>query len=150
MKNKDLIMIGIIIGIIFFFIGLMISNVFPSDSENLVSYKVAAFMKLIGIGILVTSMVIGGLIINSIDKNLRMLLFLFGLILLIIYTVGSPLLNWSIDEDFSGIPGGSDSEEAKEEAYDNRPTSLGTPGFEIISIFVAIGLLFTLKKIKKG
>ena len=52
MKNKDLIMLGIIIGITFFFVGAIISNVFPSSSENLLSYKVSASIKLIGIGFL--------------------------------------------------------------------------------------------------
>ena len=143
MKNKDLIMIGMIIGIMFFFFGAMISNVFPSDAENLISYKVAAFMKLMGIGILTTCMVVGGIIIESIDKNFRMLLFILGLILLIIYTVGSPILTWDVSESESNDNGYSD------EIYKNRPTSFGTPGFEVIYVLIAIGILLLIGRRKQ-
>ena len=149
MKNKDLIILGITIGIIFFFIGLIISNVFPSNSESLVSYKLSAFMKLIGIGFLTTSMLIGGLILSSFDKNLRLILFLFGLILLIIYTIGSPILTWEISKDLSTLPGGSTGSEASEEIFDSRPTSLGTPGFEFIYLIAAIISIYILRKYKQ-
>ena len=74
MKNKDLIMFGMIVGIAFFFVGAMISNVFPANESDLTSYKVSASMKLIGIGLLTTSMVVGGIIVEGIDKNLNTLL----------------------------------------------------------------------------
>ena len=144
MNNKDLIMVGMIIGIMFFFFGAMISNVFPSDAENLTSYKVAAFMKLFGIGILTACMVVGGIVIESIDKNFRMLLFILGLILLIIYTVGSPILNW----DVSGIESESD-DGYSDDIYEDRPTSLGTPGFEVIYVLIAIGILLLIGKRKQ-
>ena len=143
MKNKDLIMFGMIIGIMFFFIGAMISSAFPSDVENLASYKAAAFMKLFGIGILTACMVVGGIIIESIEKNFRMLLFLLGLILLIIYIIGSPVLNW----DVSGESESTD-DDYSDKIYEDRPTSLGTPGFEVIYVLISIGIFLLIRKRK--
>ena len=76
MKNKDLIMLGLVIGIGLFFIGAMISNVFPSSESDLLGYKVSSFIKMLGLGFVVSSMVIGGIIVHDIDKNLKMLLLL--------------------------------------------------------------------------
>jgi hypothetical protein len=36
---------------------MMISNVFPSSEESLISYKVQGFIKLFGLGVLTASMV---------------------------------------------------------------------------------------------
>jgi hypothetical protein len=133
MKIKDVVMLGIIGGIAFFFIGAMISNVFPSSATDLISYKISGSIKLIGIGALVTSMIVGGIIIEDIDKNLRLLLLLLGLILLIIYTIGSQNLQWYLP--ISGMPSASES-------YESRPTGYGVPGFEMT--FVLGALLITL------
>jgi len=140
MKNKDLIMLGMIIGIAFFFIGAMINNVFPSGETDLLSYKVSASIKLIGMGVLISSMVVGGIIIEDIDKNLKLLLLLLGLILLIIYTVGSQSLQWSVP--VSGMVSG-------EEAYESRPTGYGIPGFEAIYAFFALIAVILIAKIKR-
>ena len=141
MKNKDLIMLGIIIGIAFFFIGAIISNVFPSDETNLLSYKISASMKLIGMGFFTSSMVVGGIIVEDIDKNLRMLLLILGLILLIIYTIGAQSLNWSV----SGMAGSSSS---SSEAYSSRPTGYGIPGFEAVYGIIAIAAVLLISRIK--
>ena len=139
MKNKDLIMLGIIIGIAFFFIGAIISNVFPSDETNLLFYKISASIKLIGMGFLISSMVVGGIIVEDIDKNLKMLLLILGLILLIIYTIGAQQLNWNV----SGmLPSSSD-------AYNSRPTGYGIPGFEAIYAIMAIAAVLLISKIKR-
>lgn len=138
MKNKDLIMLGIIIGITFFFIGAIINNVFPSDEEDLLSYKASASIKLIGLGFLVSSMVVGGIIVEDIDKNLKLLLMLLGLILLMIYTIGAQSLTWNV----SGMVGSGS------EAYDTRPTGYGVPGFEIIPAVAAIILIAIWKRKK--
>ena len=66
---KKIIIAGFIVGIAFFFIGAIISNVFPSSETDLLSYKVSASIKLIGIGFLTSSMVVGGIIVEDIDKN---------------------------------------------------------------------------------
>lgn len=138
-KMKDLVMIGIIGGIAFFFVGAIISNVFPSSQTDLMSYKVSGSIKLIGIGALTSSMIIGGIIIDDIDKNLRLLLLLLGLVLLTIYTVGSQTLQWYVPTT-SQTPTGNQS-------YENRPTGYGIPGFELISLLGALTIaLFVLKK----
>lgn len=138
LKNKDLIMIGIIIGITLFFIGAIISNVFPSSEENLTSYKVSAAIKLVGMGFLTSSMVVGGIIVDNIDKNLKILLLLLGLILLIVYTVGAQSLIWNI----SGT-------ESSSSQYDNRPTSYGIPGFEFI-FFIFATLIILSWRLKRN
>ena len=139
-KNKDLIMLGIIVGIGFFFVGAIISNVFPSSQADLLSYKVSAFIKLIGIGFLTSSMVVGGIIVEEIDKNLKMLLLLLGLILLIVYTIGAQSLTWSLPT--SGIGTSSD-------AFESRPTSYGIPGFEAVYAVIATALVMLLFKMKR-
>jgi len=137
MKNKDIVMMGIIIGIIFFFVGAIIGNVFPSTESNLLSYKVAATIKLLGIGILITSMIIGGVILQHIENNLRLLLLLLGLILLIIYSIGSQALQWNIPSESSSF---------ETEVYESRPTGYGIPGFELLPVIAAIGIVYLCKQ----
>jgi MFS family permease len=135
---KNIIMLGVIGGIAFFFIGAIISNVFPSSQTDLLSYKISGSIKLIGIGALVSSMIVGGIIIEDIDKNLKLLLLLLGLVLLIIYTIGSQSLQWYVPT--SQTPTGNES-------YENRPTGYGVPGFELI---LGLGaLVITLLILKK-
>jgi hypothetical protein len=135
---KNVIMLGLILGITCFFIGAIISNVFSSSRSELLSYKISSSVKLIGIGTVVCSMVVGGIYLEEIDKNLRLLLLLLGLVLLIIYTVGSESLEWYIPT--SQTPTG-------QESYEQRPTGYGLPGFELI---LGIGaLVLTLIILKK-
>jgi hypothetical protein len=96
MNMKEVAMFGIIVGIAFFFIGAIINTVFPSTQTDLLPYRVSGSIKLIGIGVLVSSMIIGGIIIEDIDKNLKLLLLLLGLVLLMVYTVGSQSLQWYV------------------------------------------------------
>jgi len=129
-------MLGIILGIALFFIGAIISNVFTSDESNLLAYKISAVIKLLGLGILTTTMIVGGLTITDIDANLRLLLLLLGLVLLIIYSVASPVLEWR-------IPGYADEGTS---GYDYRPTALGIPGFELPLVLISIGaILFMIR-----
>ena len=135
MKNKDMIMLGIIIGIAFFFIGAIISNVFSSTEADLLPYKVSAVIKLIGLGILTSTMIVGGIIVEDIDKNLKFLLLLLGLILLIIYSIASPSLEWKLPSYSSSSTG-----------YESRPTGYGVPGFEILISLCAIILVLLWKR----
>lgn len=135
---KNLVMLGLIAGISLFFIGAMISNVFPSSTTDLLSYKISGSVKLIGIGAVVSSMVLGGVYVEDLDKNYRLILLLLGLVLLVIYTIGSQSLEWYVptSEAPSGI-----------ESYENRPTGYGVPGFELIAVIGA--LIITLLILKK-
>jgi hypothetical protein len=140
MKKKDMIMLGIIVGIAFFFIGAIISHVFPSSQTDLLPYKVSAVIKLLGLGVLTTSMLVGGIIVDDIDKNLRLLLLLLGLIFLVMYSIASPLLEWKIPSYSSGGSTG----------YESRPTSFGVPGFELVFfIFALVGSLVLVKLRKR-
>jgi hypothetical protein len=125
-KNKDIIMLGIIIGIGFFFIGAIISNVFLSSEEDLLPYKISALIKLTGLGLLTSSLIVGGIIVEEIDKNLKLLLL-------------SPELEWKLPSFTSG-----------ETEYDTRPTGYGTPGFEILVTLAAIifALIWKKKRMK--
>jgi membrane protease YdiL (CAAX protease family) len=140
MKMKDLVMLGIIVGIACFFIGAMILKVFPSSETDLLSYKVSACVKLFGVGVLISSMVVGGILLEEIDKNLRILLLLLGLILLLVYTVGSQSLEWYVPTSQS-VTGN--------QSYEYRPTGYGIPGFECVSVLGALVFLFFWKKQKK-
>ncbi|HEC80996.1 MAG TPA: hypothetical protein ENI42_01020 [Thermoplasmatales archaeon] len=126
MESKDLIILGIVVGIGLFFVGAIISNVFPSNETNLVSYKVSAVVKLLGLGVLTTSMLVGGIVIEEIDKNLKTLLLLLGLIFLVIYSIASPALEWK-------LPSGGNVT-----AYETHPTGYGVPGFEFLFSVLAI------------
>jgi len=142
MKNKDLIMFGVIIGIGLIFLGAIINNVFPSSSSDMIGYKVQAFIKMIGFGFLTSSMVVGGIIIEEVDKNQRTLLLIFGLIILLIYTIGSVQLDWNVS---SGMMSGDIATE-EDAAYEYRPTGYGTPGFEFILVIAAMICVFISKK----
>ena len=135
MENKDIIMLGIIVGIAFFFIGAIISNVFANSETDLLPYKISAVIKLVGLGILTTTMVVGGIIVDNIDKNLKLLLLLLGLILLIIYSIASPALEWRLPSYSGGSTG-----------YESRPTGYGVPGFEILMAFCTIVLIIFWKR----
>jgi len=139
-KNKDLFMIGIILGIALFFIGAMISNVFVDDSQNLeasAGYKAQFFVKMLGYGFLVSSMIISGIILDDIDKSIKLLMLVFGLILLLAFTAGVQTLQWNAS--------------SAESAMGVRPTGYGTPGFEMVFLIIAsIVAFFTHKKIKQN
>lgn len=138
---KNLVILGLIIGIACFFIGAMISNVFPSSSTNLLSYKVSGSIKLLGIGMIVSSMVVGGIYTENLDKTYKLLLLLLGLALLVIYTIGSLSLEWYIPT--SQTPTGN-------ETYEQRPTGYGLPGFESIILIGALTVTLVLLKKKQS
>ena len=146
MDNKNIIISGLILGIACFFIGAMISNVFQSSSEDLTSYKVSAGIKLLGMGFFTTTLVLGGIINYDIDKNLKFLLLLLGLMLLLIYLIGSPMLRWDVSETGWGLYEYSSDEQA--EIYNRRPTALGTPGFELLLAIISIIGLLVFKRYK--
>jgi len=133
-------MLGIIVGIASVFVGAIISTVFPSSQTNLVPYRVSGSIKLIGIGVFTSSMIIGGIIIEDIDKNLKLLLLLLGLVLFIIYTVGSQSLQWYVPTTLQ-TPSGNES-------YSHRPTGYGIPGFEALAVFGALIIALMILKRK--
>jgi hypothetical protein len=140
MKKKDMVMLGIIVGIAFFFIGAIISNVFPSSETDLLPYKVSAVVKLLGLGVLTATMLVGGIIVDDVEKNLRLLLLLLGLLFLVIYSIASPSLELTIPSYSSGSSTG----------YESRPTGYGVPGFElVIVIFAVVGSVVLIQMRKR-
>lgn len=120
---KHLVMLGFSVGIAMLFFGAIVSNVFPSSETDLTSYKASASIKLLGIGILICTMIVAGIRLGDVDKNLKFLLLILGLVLLIVYTVGSTSLEWNLP---SSQYGGNQNTSG----YATRPTGYGVPGFE--------------------
>jgi len=138
MKDKEKIMTLMILGMVLFFVGAIVYKVFPSSETDLFSYKASATLKLIGLGFLVISMLVGGIILKDIDRNMKLLLLILGLILLLIYTIGSPSLEWKLKYDW-------------QTPYSSKPTGYGIPGFEIplLVISLLVGTILLKRKIKR-
>jgi len=148
MKNKDRIMLGIIIGIALFFVGGMINSTFESSEDNLLPYKISSTLKLVGMGILVATLIIGGIIGYELNKNFRILILIVGLSLLLVFTIGAQLMKWDTSTQNSSFLAGESSMNSSSEesnAYENRPS---TPGFELFVAIIAIVSLLFFKKIK--
>jgi hypothetical protein len=85
MKNKEMIIYGLILGIMFFFIGLASYIALgPSSQEYLVPKQVSAIFKLAGMGFICISMIIGGFFVEEIEKDSRGFLLIFGIVFLIL------------------------------------------------------------------
>jgi hypothetical protein len=83
-------------------------------------------------------MIVGGIILKDVDKNLRNILLLMGLILLIIYSIASPSLQWSLP-----------SYAHDETGFGSRPTGYGIPGFEFLIVIGAmLAILLVKRKMK--
>ena len=85
MNKKNMMILGLIIGIMLFFIGLASYIALgPSSSTNQLPRQVSAVFKLTGMGFICISMIVGGFFIEGIDKDAKTLLLIFGLIFLLL------------------------------------------------------------------
>ena len=85
MNKKKLIIFGLIVGIMLFFIGLASYIALgPSSQDYLVPKQVSAVFKLTGMGFICISMIIGGFFIEEIEKDSRGFLLIFGIVFLIL------------------------------------------------------------------
>jgi hypothetical protein len=84
--NKRTIMIvGLASGIMLFFIGMAAYIILgPSTDAYLLPKQISSIMKLTGMGIVCISMIVGGFFIEKIEKDTKLLLLLFGVILLLL------------------------------------------------------------------
>ncbi|MFH1101855.1 MAG: hypothetical protein V1726_07455 [Methanobacteriota archaeon] len=84
--NKKLLMIGGLAGGIFlFFVGMAVYIMMgPSTDTYLLPRQVSAVIKLTGMGILCITMIVGGLVVKSIDKDTKTMMLLFGVVLLLL------------------------------------------------------------------
>lgn len=146
MKNKDLIMFGIIFGIAFFFVGGMINSTFQGDEGNYIPYKVSSAAKLIGLGVLISTLIIGGIIGHDLNKYFKISLLIIGLVLLLIFTIAGQFMKWDTSSyDEYSLGGTSSAGSSQQSAYDSRPS---TPGFELILSIIAIASIIGLSKIR--
>lgn len=84
-NKKNMVILGLGLGILIFFFGIGVNFLMgPSSEENTLPRQVSAVIKLTGMGMIVISMVIGGFFIKNLDKDIKSLLLIFGIILLII------------------------------------------------------------------
>jgi hypothetical protein len=84
--NKRTIMIvGLAGGIMLFFIGMAAYIILgPSTDTYLLPKQISSVIKLTGMGIVCISMIVGGFFIEKIEKDTKLLLLLFGVILLLL------------------------------------------------------------------
>jgi hypothetical protein len=128
---RTLVVFGISTGIALLFVGGIVSSVFPAAPTDLLSYRVSASIKLLGVGGLVCAMIVGGLRLDGMDRTLRLLLLILGLVMLVIYTAGSSMLEWNVSSYMHG----------NTTAFDSRPTGMGIPGFESWVFLGALGIV---------
>jgi hypothetical protein len=84
-NKKNMMILGIFFGVMLFFIGLASFIVLgPSSSTNETPRQVSAVLKLTGMGFICISMIVGGFFIEDIDKDAKILLLIFGLLLLLL------------------------------------------------------------------
>ena len=84
-NKKNIMILGLAGGIMLFFIGMAINIAMgPSTDDYQLPSQISAVVKLTGMGIVCISMIIGGFFIENIDKDIKSLLLIFGLILLLL------------------------------------------------------------------
>jgi len=84
-NKKFLMILGLGGGIMLFFIGMAAYIILgPSTDTNLFPKQVSSVIKLSGMGIVCISMIVGGFFIEKIEKDTKLLLLLFGVILLLL------------------------------------------------------------------
>jgi hypothetical protein len=85
LDKMKLMVLGLGVGILLFFIGL--ASYFalgPSTTEYLLPRQISSVIKLTGMGILCISMIVGGFFIDKFDKDIKSLLVIFGFLLLLL------------------------------------------------------------------
>ncbi len=84
-NKKFLMIIGLGGGIMLFFIGMASYIILgPSTDTYLFPKQVSSVIKLTGMGIVCISMIVGGFFVEKIEKDTKLLLLLFGVILLLL------------------------------------------------------------------
>lgn len=85
MDKYNLFTLGLVGGIMLFFIGLAANIVLgPSSATYILPRQVSATLKLTGMGIVCISMILGAVFVDRIEKESKYLIVIFGVILLLI------------------------------------------------------------------
>jgi hypothetical protein len=85
MNKKTLMLLGLVVGVMLFFIGLASYIALgPSNATNQLPRQISSVFKLTGMGCICIAMIIGGFFVNDIEKDSKTLLLVFGLIFLLL------------------------------------------------------------------
>jgi len=88
LTKKKLMIYGIIIGVMLFFLGVALNIALgPTTNDHKAPQQISSFIKLGGMGIATLSILIGGIFIERMELVTRILLAIFGLVLLTINIV---------------------------------------------------------------
>ncbi|MEM0493041.1 MAG: hypothetical protein QXS02_03685 [Candidatus Thermoplasmatota archaeon] len=83
MDKRKLMLLCLAGGIMLFFIGIAAYIALgPSTADYLLPRQVSAVIKLTGMGIVCICMIVGGIFVERLDKDVKNLLVIFGVILL--------------------------------------------------------------------
>jgi len=83
MSKKDLMILGIEIGVMLFFIGVAVNIALgPTTLTYRTPQQISSFIKLIGMGFATLSILIGGIFIDKFEIVTRVLLVVFGVVIL--------------------------------------------------------------------
>ena len=84
-NKRNLMVVGLTGGIMLFFIGMAAYIILgPSTDTYIMPRQISSVLKLTGMGIVCISMIVGGFFAEKIEKDTKILLLLFGVILLLL------------------------------------------------------------------
>jgi len=84
-NKKNLMILGIGFGVLFFFFGIAPNILLgPATEDYRLPVQIASIFKLTGTGMVTLSILVGGIFIEKLDMYTRLLLSIFGLCLLVI------------------------------------------------------------------
>jgi len=85
LNKRELVIFGIGFGILVFFFGIGLGFLLgPTTETHLLPKQVSSIFKYSGMGITVISMIVGGFFVEKMEKDIKALLLIFGIILLLI------------------------------------------------------------------
>jgi len=84
-NKKNLMLLGLASGVIIFFFGIGVYFLLgPSGEDYLLPMQVSTFFKFGGMGLICMSMILGGFFVEKIEKDIKILLLIFGVVLLLL------------------------------------------------------------------
>jgi hypothetical protein len=84
-NKKDLMILGLTVGIILFFLGIATAIALgPTTDDYQLPRQVGSIIRLSGMGIICIAMIVGGFFIEKLDKDIKHILLIFGLVLLLL------------------------------------------------------------------
>jgi len=85
LNKKNLMILGLAGGIFIFFLGMATYILLgPSTTDYQLPNQISAIIRITGMGIIVISMIIGGFFVEKLDKDVKSLLLIFGIVLLLL------------------------------------------------------------------